>query len=294
MESSFLTIKEAAQFIDKSEVTIRRLLKRLLKNRTNETDRCIVESTEHGKRLYRIEAHFLVNHANLSEGTRQRLLDQLGQSTNQVITDHGVRSQKNNSIDHTSAHLNGTNDHLNSRPDSTPTHMNTKVDHVTTQKTNEQAGDQSPEQGSDRPADQMRNQNASNGSQLLNDVVDELRSQLKVKDDQIERKDKQIESKDKQLEKQDGTIDTLNATIEKLTDGIQQGNFLVASAQERIPLPIDANRGTITPQHEIVETEPESPTDSLSESDADKDDQPKPTKRGFIGRLADKISFSNS
>ncbi len=295
MESAFLTIKEAAQFIDKAEVTIRRLLKRLLKNRTSETDRCIVESTEQGKRLYRIEPRFLVTHANLNKGTRQRLLDQLDQMTIHLHDDQGLLNQKSSPSPQTPSQMESTTDHLNSHSTSLPNQMNTIVDQVPTQTTGDYASDPPAAQGTDQPDNQLRSQTESDGSKLLNDVVDELRNQMTIKDEQIKEKDKQIERKDTQLEKRDGTIDVLNATIQKLTDGIQQGNFLVASAQERIPLPNDSKRETITPQHEIVETESDSLQESTVEPENELDDKAKPGgKRGFLGRLADKISFSNN
>jgi hypothetical protein len=286
MESAFLTIKEAAQFIGKAEVTIRRLLKRLLKNRTSETDRCIVEATEHGKRLYRIEARFLVSHANLNEGTRQRLLDQLDQTITQLSNEQAVRSQENSKMDQTPIQLKSTSEHLNSQTDRTPNQMNKKVDQMTKQIESEYASDQSDEQGTGQSDDQLRSQQSGIGSALLKEAMDELRNQLNVKDEEIKEKNKQLAKKDK-------TIDDLGASVDKLTTAIEQGNFLVASAQQRIPLPDDSKRETIGSQSEIVETKSDR-TDSQAEPKSEEGSQAKPAKRGFIGRIADKISFSNN
>ena len=248
MDSTFLTISEAAAFIDKSDVTIRRLIKCLLKNRTSETDRCIVQKNENGKRLYRIENRFLVQHANLKAATRDRLIRQIDQMNNQTVNDQAVNTQTSDLPNQPDSQVDSRIEELNSPANQSTNQVNNPTIQNRSQSKDDYSNDKANDQTAVQTGGDLPTQIHENGSGLLKEALDELRSQLNKKDEQIAEKDKQIAAKD-------STIDGLNDSVQKLTDSINQGNFLVASAQQRIPLPADANRETISTQHAESESD---------------------------------------
>ena len=129
MTNDFLTIKQAAKLVGKSEVTIRRLIKRLLKNRTATTDKMITMTNRHGSSVYKINRTFLIEHVNLPDDFKAQLLIATTQPPDQT----DISNKNDNAVDSHAARLttleNGVLDVSSEQADysnnTTPDHPNT-------------------------------------------------------------------------------------------------------------------------------------------------------------------------
>ena len=298
MKSAFLTIKQAAKLTGKSEVTIRRLIKRLLKNRTAQTDQMINLTNRHGSSVYKIERRFLIEHVNLPDDRKQELLSATSQSptqkSNQMAGDQALNTQTQNAATQTPSGLDSTSEQADYSNVDSPIQMNNQPDSHTDQ-TLGQPIQSSPSKDTaanetDTHPDQSPTQTtghfSEDGFQLLKTTLDHLTTQLDKKDDQIAAKDTQLSKLDKQL-----SIE--RERNEKLTQIIEQGNLLVHSAQQRIPVPSETPKGELVEStidtDEVVDATTIEPTD-------DDDTEPADTleKWGVISRLFSRLGRSDS
>ena len=299
MPNNSLTIKQAAKLTGKSEVTIRRLIKRLLKNRTATTDKMITMTNRHGSSVYKINQTYLIEHVNLPDEIRAQLLSATTQEPDQTDSPiaHGnpVDSQTANPTtpvtsgsDSSSAKADDSNatvpnqpiTQTTSQPDQPDSHSPTDNDALSNSHTNTPIQlDQSP--------NQVSGHFSADGLQLLTKTIDRLSTQLDAKDDQIKEKDKQLARLDTQL------IDEKDQ-VKKLTQIIEQGNLLVHSAQQRIPLPSEDKTGEFVESEigteEVIELPELEIEPAATESDSDQPEQ----SRGVFSKLFGKFGRSNS
>ena len=275
MTNTFLTIKQAAKLTRKSEVTIRRLIKRLLKNRTATTDKMITMTNRHGSSVYKINRTFLIEHVNLPDEIRSQLLSATtqvhGQTDSTNTADNAVDSQTpipttpmTSGLDSSSEQADYSNRAIpsqpNTQPISQPNHPEQAHGHAS-------PNDNPKPIHPDQSPTQVTGHFSADGLNLLTKTIDHLSTQLEKKDVQIAEKDKQLESLDRHLNDE-------KDQVKKLTQIIEQGNLLVHSAQQRIPLPDEDKMGELVESaivaDEIVE-QPEFKNESdESETESDK------------------------
>ena len=225
MTNDFLTIKQAAKLTGKSEVTIRRLIKRLLKNRTAQTDQMINLTNRHGSSVYKIERRFLIEHVNLTEDRKQELLSATSQSptqtNSQIDDDQGLNNQTPSPTDQTTSGSDTTSEQsaYSSGPLSTQATNQSPIQTTQVDPTNDDRAARRDDQPGHSPT-QTIGHFSEEGLQLLKTTLDQLTRQLDKKDDQIAAKDDQLSKLDKQLSVE-------RERNEKLTQIIEQGNVLV-------------------------------------------------------------------
>ncbi len=288
MTNDFLTIKQAAKLTGKSEVTIRRLIKRLLKNRTAQTDQMINLTNRHGSSVYRIERRFLIEHVNLPEDRKQELLSATSHSSTQTnsqnVDDHGLSNQTPSPTDQTTSGSDRKSEQsayssnpLHSQPTNQSPSQTTQADPTSADRA--ERGDSQP----DHSPTQTTGHFSEEGLQLLKTTLDQLTRQLDKKDDQIAAKDDQLSKLDKQLSVE-------RERNEKLTQIIEQGNVLVHSAQQRIPLPDEDSKG------ELIESSIEANdiADAPVANAIVEDDSEPAENRGVISRLFSRFGRSDS
>ena len=291
MTNAFLTIKQAAKLTSKSEVTIRRLIKRLLKHRTAQTDQMITMTNRHGSSVYTIQRKFLIEHVNLPDEIKQQLLNATDQTPMQVvIANDNDQALNNQTPGHTMPSTSGLNI-ASTASDYSVEDSTTQANSHTPAQPNQQSLDSESEQRnkashSDQSPTQTNGHFSEDGFALLSKTVDRLSTQLDKKDDQIAEKDKQLARLDTQLNDE-------KDQVKKLTQIIEQGNLLVHSAQQRIPLPsdditVDLVEASITKDEEVDFTEFEPDPIPVE------DESVSPEKRGVVSRLLSRFSRSDS
>ena len=291
MTNTFLTIKQAAKLTGKSEVTIRRLIKRLLKNRTATTDKMITMTNRHGSSVYKINRTFLIEHANLPDEIRDQLLSATTQVPGQTdapnYSGHAVHSQTTpvtSGLDSSSEQVDYPIDAMPSRPCAQPTSQPNRSEQANG---NPLSNDRptKPIHPNQSPT-QVAGHFSGDGLNLLKKTIDHLSTQLEKKDVQIAEKDKQLKSLDKHL------IDEKDQ-VKKLTQIIQQGNLLVHSAQQRIPLPDEDKMGELIESAIVADEITEQPKFE-SETEALESDLEQSEKRGVFSKILGQFGRSNN
>ena len=295
MPDAFLTIKQAAKLTGKSEVTVRRLIKRLLKNRTATTDKMITMTNRHGSSVYTINQTFLIEHANLSDEIKAQLLSAStqtpGQSNSQNEGDNAVASKTTNPTTPVSSGLDNAseqadystgplNSQANTQPTSQPTHTEPSISSGSSNDNTSK-----PTQPV-QPPNHVSGHFSENGLALLTKTIDRLSTQLDKKDNQIAEKDKQLTRLDTQLNDE-------KDQVKKLTQIIQQGNLLVHSAQQRIPIPVDENPEELIESSIVAEQSTEMPDDEVEPAPTT-DGPDRPKKRGVFSTLFSQFGRSDN
>jgi hypothetical protein len=291
MKNDFLTIKQAAKLTGKSEVTIRRLIKRLLKNRTAQTDQMINLANRHGSSVYKIQRAFLIEHTNLSDETKQQLLSETSQSpiqtTTQNSSDEALSNPTPSQTTQTTSELNSTRDQAEYANEGSTTQVSSQPP---SQRSRSSHSKRSEDGKGDSHPDHLHSHStghfSQDGFQLLQKTLDHLTTQIERKDDQIEKKDAHIERLDELLSKE-------QTQVENLTQLINQGNVLVHSAQQRIPMP--GEEGIVDSIEPVVVEGGSMEIEEVQETPAD-DAEPESPNRdgGFMSRLFSGFTRSDS
>ena len=290
MSNTFLTIKQAAKLTGKSEVTIRRLIKRLLRNRTATTDKMITMTNRHGSSVYKINQTFLIEHVNLPDEIRSQLLSattqEPDQMDSQIAHDNPVDTQTatpttpvTSGLDSSSAQADYSNAAAPSQPNTQTTIQPDQHNSPAPSSNDDLSNDQTDTPNHlDQSPTQVTGHFSADGLNLLTKTIDRLSKQLDAKDDQIKEKDKQLARLDTQL------IDE-KVQVKKLTQIIEQGNLLVHSAQQRIPLPAEEATGELVESsvaaEEVIELPEFEIEPAATETDSDQPEQ----GRGVFSKL---------
>ncbi|MEL7499564.1 MAG: hypothetical protein AAFN77_18315 [Planctomycetota bacterium] len=249
-------------------------------------------TNRHGTSVYEIQQTFLIEHVNLSDEIKQQLLSANDQPPTQMDTPNdndqalntqtpSQNTQATGGLDSTSDQARYSNETVTTHsPGHLPTQPTSQPDQTATDNTSDQErGDSHP----DHSPSQTTGHFSAEGFRLLEKTLDQLSRQLDRKDDQITEKDVQLSKLDKQLSVE-------RERNEKLTQIVEQGNVLVHSAQQRIPLPPKDTKGdsiesTIQPA-EVIE-------DSDTEPASDEPTEPA-ENRGVISKLFSRFGRSDS